>query len=58
MANDTDLWNDIEELEKEGKLKQAGDLLFVYSALYMDETPMFIQERLKDNYESKYGNTF
>ncbi len=52
MANDIDMWEDIEELEKENK-EQAEDLLKVYIARFI-EGDIEKAEKLREKYEKKY----
>ncbi|MCD6436381.1 MAG: hypothetical protein J7L15_08375 [Clostridiales bacterium] len=57
MANDIDMWNDIEGLEKENStLKQnwAKDLMACYNARYQEGDEK-LAEKLKDKFEIKWG---
>ena len=36
MANDIDIWKDIEELSEKGELKEAKDLLNIYHYRYIN----------------------
>ena len=54
MANDIDMWRDIEDLEKEGKQQEANDLLHCFNARY-NEGNKELAETLKDNFRNKYG---
>ena len=54
MANNIDMWNDIEDLEKEGQLKQAKDLNKCYTARYI-EGEEEQAEVLKDKFYNQYN---
>lgn len=55
MANDIDMWNDIERMEKNTKHKErAEDLLECYIAAYINFEEE-IAEQLKDAFEKKWG---
>ena len=53
MANDIDMWNDIEDLEKLGRKKKADELLKIYVFRFI-EYDLVEAERLKSNFEKKY----
>jgi len=53
MANDIDMWNDIEELEKENP-KMAKELLKIFSAMFINGNRKEA-EKLKKQFEEKYG---
>ncbi|KKM82814.1 hypothetical protein LCGC14_1315660 [marine sediment metagenome] len=56
MANDINMWQDIEELEKiPNKQNQAEDLLALYCNRYIEYNPITL-ERLKRKYIDKYGD--
>ena len=55
MANDIDLWQDIEALEKLGKQKEADSLLKIFSFRYNGEGTEKDLEKAKDNHFKKYG---
>ena len=54
MANDIDMWNDIEELETYGDKEQANSLLGIYQAKFMEgnETEA---EKLRKEFKAKYN---
>lgn len=54
MANDTDMWNDIEELERTGQQKQADELLGVFHQKF-NEGNEKKAEKLKERYEEKWN---
>ena len=54
MANDIDMWNDIETLEKEGEQKKADDLLNCFRANF-DWGDKDRAEDFKEAFEKKYG---
>jgi len=54
MANDINIWNDIDELEKLGNQEHAKDLLKVYTAYFIEETPETEREQIRAEYENKY----
>lgn len=53
--NDRDLWKDIKELEKAGKLKQAKELLEVFYLRYIEYDAKMLKI-CKDDYEKKYND--
>jgi hypothetical protein len=56
MANDTDMWQDIEDLESNPETKrQSEDLLELYVNRYIEHNPDKL-EYLKKEYEKKYGH--
>lgn len=54
MANDIDIWNDIEELEKSGKQQEADDLLKIYHYVYIEDGHE-LAKRLQKKFIKKYG---
>lgn len=54
MANDINMWNDIEDLEKEGKKKQAKSLLELYRRKFIEGESTARLEPLVDEYRKKY----
>ena len=57
MANDINLWGDIEDLEKEGKQEEAISLLKIFRFRYGGEGTEKQLEKAKDNHYKKYGYT-
>ena len=54
MANDTDMWNDIEEFEKNGEQDKSNDLLEVFQARFGDGDIERANE-LRKRYIKKWG---
>jgi hypothetical protein len=54
MANDIDMWNDIEYFEKHKDKKRASLLLEAYNARY-NEYDEELAEKLKKQYIKKFG---
>jgi len=54
MANDTDLWNDIEDIEKDGETEVSELLTKCHNARYV-EYDTELAEELKDEFIEKYG---
>ena len=54
MANDTDLWNDIEDIEKDGETEVSELLTKCHTARYV-EYDMELAEELKEEFIEKYG---
>ena len=59
MANDIDMWSDIEELEKAGKTEEAKALQDLFDYRYIGGNLVFKNEeefeKAKDNYRKLYG---
>jgi len=53
MANDINMWNDIEELESYGDKEQANKLLGIYQAKFMEGNDIEA-ERLRAKFEEEY----
>ena len=54
MANDIDMWNDIEDLERIGEKEKAERLLEIYNA-YFIEGNREKAERLKERFERDFN---
>jgi len=54
MANDIDLWNDIEDLEAQGKADKARDLHNVYRCKYIEYDEQELDAAVQD-FIDKYG---
>ena len=54
MANDTDMWNDIEDIEKDGSTEVSELLTECYNARY-GEYDIELAEELKDKFIELYG---
>jgi len=54
MANDIDIWQDIEHLEKAGRKQEASDLLEIYRFVYIEETDLKKARKLQDKFIKKY----
>jgi hypothetical protein len=55
MANDTDMWLDIENLEHQGMKKQAQDLLEVFRSIYIENTNKAEREEILQRYIERYN---
>jgi len=53
MANDIDLWNDIEQLEEMGKKEEANDLLTIFNYRYNEYDMNKLDKAIK-KFELKY----
>jgi len=54
MANDIDMWNDIEDLEENGEQAEADDLLECFTAKY-NENDEELADKLQDKFLDKWG---
>jgi len=54
MANDTDMWNDIEDIEKDGAT-EVSELLTECHMAKFSEGDDELAEELKDKFIEKYG---
>ena len=53
MANEIDMWNDIEELEKVDR-KMANEMLKIYYAKFIENNDK-LANQLREKFEKKYG---
>lgn len=55
MANDIDMLNDIERLEKQGKKRQSSELNGIYCVKFIEFDNTWA-EILKEKFEKKYND--
>jgi len=53
MANDIDLWQDIEQLERLGRKQEAKDLLEVFHFRYIERNESKLKKAI-EKFEKKY----
>jgi adenylate cyclase len=58
MANDINMWNDIEDLESQGKQEQADALTTIHNLVFNegDDPHSHAVEILVEQYTNKYGS--
>ncbi len=54
MANDIDMWNDMEWFNRNQQVERGEELHLMYVAKFMTEDDDEEAERLKEAYEQKY----